>query len=211
MSSASILNLEVLVLNKGWVPVAVVNLEKAICLVTSTFPGTNEPKARCLDPMQGFCKIPTWDDWAELPVPLGEEAVRSASASYRIPEIIVLSRYNSLPQQRTHFSKRAVYRRDNFQCMYCGAHGTPIDIDHIVPRSRGGVSSWENCVVSCIVCNRRKGRRTREEAGMAFFHKGYKPKRPKFILYHGKNRPKSWDDLMGKDYWETAAHQYSVA
>jgi 5-methylcytosine-specific restriction endonuclease McrA len=197
---------KVLVLNRGWNPIAVVNLEKAMCLVSSTYKN-DEPKARIMDPVTDF-KLWTWADWAEL-IPAKDEAViRSAKASFRIPEIILLSRYNKLPQQRVHFSRRTIYRRDGNQCQYCGSKpGTAeLSIDHIIPRSKGGKTEWTNCVLACTNCNRKKAdrmlswRNTAEEVSMKLLKQ---PKKPKFTFYKGEYRCKSWESILGVCYWET--------
>jgi 5-methylcytosine-specific restriction endonuclease McrA len=189
---------KVLVLNKSWSPVAVINLERAIGLVTSTYKN-NEPKAEILDPTQDFQRF-TWADWSELIPKDGEEVINSAKRSFRIPEIVLLSKYNKLPQQRIHFSRRTIYRRDNNICQYCGScPGTPeLSIDHILPRSRGGKTTWENCVICCCSCNRKKADKTPEEAGMKLLKK---PVRPKFSFYKGEYRCKSWESILGLAYW----------
>jgi 5-methylcytosine-specific restriction endonuclease McrA len=189
---------KVLVLNKSWSPVAVINLERAMGLITSTYKN-DEPKAKILDPTQDF-QLFTWDDWADLIPRDGEEVISSVKRSFRIPEIVLLSKYNKLPQQRVHFSRRTIYRRDNNQCQYCGScPGTPdLSIEHILPRSRGGKTTWENCVIACTDCNRRKADRTPEEAGMKLLKK---PTKPKFSFFKGDYRCKSWESILGICYW----------
>ena len=119
--SADVANRKVLVLNKGWSPIAVVSLERAMCLIVGTVPGKTlpngkpMPKATIIDASQDFAQF-TWEDWSVLKAAEGEDVVRSARNSFRIPEIIVLSVYNKLPQQRVHFSRRTIYRRDGNQC-----------------------------------------------------------------------------------------------
>jgi 5-methylcytosine-specific restriction endonuclease McrA len=191
---------KVLVLNRGWNPVAVVTLERAMCLLCATY-SNDEPKARIMDPTTDF-KLWTWEDWAKLIPSDGEVAIHSAKASFRIPEIVLLSRYNKLPQQRVHFSRRTIYRRDANQCQYCSVKpGTlELSIDHILPRSRGGKTTWENCVLACTRCNKKKADRTPEECGMTLTRK---PKKPHFTFYNGDYRCKSWESVLGICYWET--------
>lgn len=202
---------KVLVLNKGWNPIAVVSLERAMCLVMGTVhekgrvvlgpDGRPMPKAQIIDATQDFRQF-TWEDWSSLIAAEGESVVRSAKNSYRIPEIILLSRYNKLPQQRVHFSRRTIYRRDGNQCQYCGCKpGTSeLTIDHIKPRAQGGLTTWENCCLACTKCNRRKADRTPEQAGMKLARKPFKPK---FTLYKGDFKCQSWVDLLGVAYWNT--------
>jgi len=195
----ALVNRKVLVLNRGWTPIGVVTLEKAICLTVSTY-SDETPKARILDPNQDF-RLFTWQDWSQQKPGGNEETIRGAKQSYRIPEIILLTRYNKLPNQRTNFSRRTIYRRDGNTCMFCGRKpGTEsLSIDHILPRSRGGKTTWENCVLACTDCNRKKGDRTPEEANMKLLRK---PVKPKFSIYNGEYRCASWEDLLGISYWE---------
>ena len=191
---------KVLVLNRGWNPLAVVNLGRAICLVISTIKGTDEPKARIIDPTQDF-KSFTWDDWSRLKANEGETLIHSASSSFRIPEIILLSHYNKLPRQKVHFSRRTIYKRDNNQCQYCGKRpGTAeLTIDHIIPRAQGGKTTWENCCLACTDCNRYKSARTPEQAHMKLLKKPFKPK---FTFFKGDYKCKSWEQILGVSYWE---------
>jgi 5-methylcytosine-specific restriction endonuclease McrA len=197
----AVANRKVLVLNRGWNPIAVVSLERAMCLIVGTVKGSNEPKARIIDPTQDF-RLFTWDDWSKLKAADGEAVIRSAKEHFRIPEIILLSRYNKLPQQRVHFSRRTIYRRDGNQCQYCGCKpGTSeLTIDHVKPRAQGGLTTWENCVLACTDCNRKKADRTPEQARMKLLKQPYKPK---FTLYRGDYRCKSWEQILGVAYWET--------
>lgn len=194
---------KVLVLNRGWNPVAVIGLERAMCLVVGQYKD-GEPKARVLDPTQDF-RLFTWEDWAEFMPGAGETGIRASSREFRIPEIILLSRYNKLPQQRIHFSRRTIYRRDGNQCQYCGKKpGTAeLTIDHIIPRSQGGKTTWENCCLACVTCNKKKADKSLAQLNMKFFHPGFKPYKPKFTLYKGDFRCKSWEALLGVAYWET--------
>ena len=98
----------------------------------------------------------------------GAPCIRSARARLRVPEVVCLTRYDRLPATAVTFSRRNVARRDHHTCQYCGAQpgGEAITIDHVVPRSQGGASSWTNCVAACVACNARKADRTPEQAGM---------------------------------------------
>jgi 5-methylcytosine-specific restriction endonuclease McrA len=86
----------------------------------------------------------------------------------RIPRFIVLVAFEKLPRSRVRFSRLNIYARNGNTCQYCGRTFTRavLNLDHVVPRSRGGTTSWENVVCSCVPCNLRKGGRTPLEAGM---------------------------------------------
>ncbi|MFT4234567.1 MAG: HNH endonuclease [Microbacterium sp.] len=127
-----------LVLNAGYEPLGVVSFKRAILLVMND-------KATVIEKVEG-------------------EPVFSPSASYERPAVIILTRYVRMAHdRRSPVTRRGVLRRDGFRCGYCGAAATTID--HIQPRSRGGVDSWENLVACCLKCNNIKSDRTPSEMG----------------------------------------------
>jgi 5-methylcytosine-specific restriction endonuclease McrA len=94
--------------------------------------------------------------------------VHSAQRAIKVPSVIRLLAYRHIPQQTRALSRKNVLLRDRNTCQFCG-HQFPageLTLDHVVPRSRGGSSSWENLVACCYACNNRKGDRTPEEAGL---------------------------------------------
>ncbi len=94
-----------------------------------------------------------------------DEIVRSPSTEIRIPSVVVLKDYVK-PQKRVAFTRFNLFLRDEFCCQYCGARGD-LTFDHVIPRSRGGVTSWENVVAACAGCNLRKGSKSLRQVGMA--------------------------------------------
>jgi 5-methylcytosine-specific restriction endonuclease McrA len=94
-----------------------------------------------------------------------DELVRSPSRSIRIPSVVVLKDFVQ-PQKRVAFTRFNLFLRDEFCCQYCGAKGD-LTFDHVVPRARGGVTSWENVVAACGPCNLRKGSKTLRQSGLA--------------------------------------------
>ena len=201
---------KVLVLNRSWSAIQIVSLKRAVTMLFGT--ETEEPKARIIDPFAGF-QTYTWADWAETKPTNEEEVIRSARQAFRIPEVILLSEYDKTPNHRLNFSRRHVYRRDNHQCQYCGEKpGTEeLTIDHVVPKSHGGGTTWENCVLACVGCNSRKANRTPEQANMAIQgwkppHKRRMPYKPKYGLFKGDhgnkiNIPTSWKHFLSEAYW----------
>lgn len=130
--------LRTLVLNAGYEPLAVVSFKRAIILVLNK-------KATVI---QGS----------------PERAVHSASASYELPSVILLSRYVRVPGARkVPVSRRGVLRRDGHACAYCSRPANTID--HVQPKSRGGKDTWQNLVACCLRCNNLKGDRTLAELG----------------------------------------------
>lgn len=193
----------VLVLNKLWTAVSVVTFRKACRLLYTTYDDTGEPKARVIVPSEDFA-LYSWSDWAKLRPDSEDSVIRTAeSLAFKIPEVILLTRYEKMPHQRVNFSRRSLYRRDDYRCQYCSSKPgiEELNIDHILPRSRGGLSTWENCVISCFTCNAKKKDRTPEEAGMKLLSV---PQKPKFSLFKGDKVvvPKSWEHFVSEIYWD---------
>jgi 5-methylcytosine-specific restriction endonuclease McrA len=94
--------------------------------------------------------------------------VHSAAASMKIPSVIRLLAYRHIPQQTRALSRKNILLRDRNTCQFCGRifPAGDLTLDHVMPRSRGGHSTWENLVACCYTCNNRKGDRTPEEAGL---------------------------------------------
>ena len=93
-----------------------------------------------------------------------EEVVRSQRAAVRIPSVVVLKEYVK-PQKRVAFTRFNLFLRDEFCCQYCGSRGD-LTFDHVLPRSRGGVTSWENVVAACSPCNLRKANKLLSQSGL---------------------------------------------
>jgi len=102
-----------------------------------------------------------------------DKVVRSPTTEIRIPSVVVLRDYVK-PQKRVAFTRFNLFLRDEFSCQYCGATGD-LTFDHVIPRARGGVTSWQNVVASCGRCNLNKGSRTLKQVG---YHLRKPPRRP---------------------------------
>lgn len=105
-----------------------------------------------------------WQDRVEV-VQTYDKVVRSPSMEFRLPSVVSLKDF--IPQDRSPaFTRFNLFLRDQFACQYCGASGGDMTFDHVIPRSRGGKTTWDNIVTACAPCNLRKGGRTPSEAGM---------------------------------------------
>jgi len=113
----------------------------------------------------------------------GRGEIRTATAVFPRPAVIRLRHLVRRPRPRVRLVRREVFRRDNFTCQYCGESVRPLTLDHVVPRHRGGRHTWTNIVTACPVCNRRKGGRTPEEAGMQLLHVPFEPKSAGYQLF----------------------------
>ncbi|MFZ5709768.1 MAG: HNH endonuclease [Pseudomonadota bacterium] len=102
-----------------------------------------------------------------------DEVVRSQRAVFRIPSVVVLKEYIR-PRKRVAFTRFNLFLRDEFCCQYCGSKGD-LTFDHVVPRSRGGTTSWENVVAACAPCNLRKGNRSLKQSGLSLRRRPMQP------------------------------------
>jgi 5-methylcytosine-specific restriction endonuclease McrA len=162
----------VLVLNATYEPLNVVSVRRAVLLLL-------KEKAEIVEAAEAWLR----SEQMALPVPL----------VIRLVYYVRIPRRFSLP-----VSRRTVMARDNYTCQYCGARlsKAQLTIDHVLPRSRGGVSRWENVVTACGPCNRRKGNRTPDEARMPLPRQ---PRRPRYLaltLMEGASAPKVWNKYM---------------
>lgn len=203
-----------LVLNKSWYPIDSVTVRNALCDVMSD-------RARFLHPTDY-----TQHDigsWMAIPVADNERYILSTAGQVKVPEIMLLSEYGKVPVRTVVFCRRNLWRRDKRRCQYCGQEPSAdeITIDHIVPKSKGGLSSFANCVLCCLVCNLKKGDRDLLHTGMRLRRlKRQKtgewttvyyqmPKRPAWNPLYALRRktfPRSWSAFL-KDfddalYWE---------
>ena len=130
--------------------------------------------------------------------------VRTVSLTIRVPRIIRLLLFSRLPRKTIKFNRRNIFARDGGRCQYCGRRfPTPeLSLDHVVPRSRGGLSTWLNVVCACTRCNARKGGKLPREAGMTLVKKPYKPKSsPVVRLKIASHKYQSWKHFVDEAYW----------
>ena len=107
--------------------------------------------------------------------------IRTVRQAFPWPSVIRLSYFVSIPYKKVVLTRKNILRRDAYKCAYCGRSDLPLTIDHVVPKAKGGVDSWENLVTACTVCNNRKGDRTLEESHLHLIHKPFKPSHIMFI------------------------------
>jgi len=148
----------VLVLNRLWQPVNICSARRAIGLIY-----LGHARAVHRDIEQNFFTHDL-DSWIEFSTDGNEpdvEFVRTISTCFRLPTVIVLATFDKLPKKEVKFTRRNVFERDRFICQYCGVRfdHQSLNIDHVVPRDKGGRNTWENVVCSCVPCNTRKGNR----------------------------------------------------
>lgn len=127
---------------------------------------------------------------AELVKANNSYAFHTVTDTFSMPAVIKLSRYVNIPYRGVVLSRENVFKRDGFKCQYCG-NNKELTIDHLIPKAKGGKTSWNNLVTACKNCNSKKGDYSPEEAGLQL---GFKPYRPSYIMY--------LKDLSGNNYDE---------
>jgi 5-methylcytosine-specific restriction endonuclease McrA len=125
-----------------------------------------------------------FDSWSALSASLHDETIHLTDRFIRVPRVILLVAYDRVPKRQVRFSRFNVFARDKNTCQYCGARfpRPELNLDHVIPRSRGGLSTWENVVCSCFTCNREKGGLLPEEARMHLIRKPFRPEWTPFML-----------------------------
>jgi 5-methylcytosine-specific restriction endonuclease McrA len=187
----NVLERPTLVLNRNWQPVGVAPVARALVMLWNDV-------ARVVEPDE--YRLYTWDDWVERAPEPGAPCIRAARLRLAVPEVVCLAHYDRLPGQAVTFSRRNVAKRDHHTCQYCGTQPgwEAITVDHVVPRSQGGVSSWTNCVAACVKCNARKADRTPDQAGMRLRKR---PKRPEWKPFYAAqgDRFASWAKFLAEE------------
>jgi 5-methylcytosine-specific restriction endonuclease McrA len=193
----SVLYSKVLVLNRSYLPVHVTIVRRALSLLYQGVARAVDEQYRTFD----------FDSWADLAA--DEDAIGLVNRAIRVPRVILLQGYDRVPRRYVRFSRFNIYSRDQNRCQYCGRQfpRVELNLDHVVPRSRGGTSTWENVVCSCHRCNRLKGGRTPTEAGMRLVRH---PRRPQWTPFMAETwslrRYKEWIPFLSAvdaAYWNT--------
>ena len=162
----------VLVLNRRFTPVTITSLKRAICLV---FKGL----AKVVDEAY---QIHDFASWRAISAAKDEDAIHLTNGNMRVPRVILLQFYEKLPYHRVRLCRENIYLRDKSTCQYCGRRfsRSELNLDHVVPLSQGGRTTWDNVVCSCIACNHHKGGRTPAMAGLKLLAK---PTEPAYSLF----------------------------
>jgi len=192
------LNESVLVLNRLWQAVNVCTVDRAFTLL---YAGHAEVVMEDSGDFQTF----DFHEWREFSQGHhGEDVVRTVSFNIRIPRVILLLFFDRLPHKEVKFTRHNIFERDKNTCQYCGKHfdRRELNLDHIMPRDRGGTTTWENIVCACIPCNTRKSNRTPVEAHMHLIRKPKKPKWRPFVNVSLSNiAHDSWKHFLDLAYW----------
>ena len=178
-----------LVLNRSWSPVHVTSVRRALAMLCRGSVAVLDPES--LSPFGA-------EAWLARSVVPGARAVRTPSRWVPAPEIVLLGRYDRLPVTQAPFTRVSLLRRDDHRCQYCGTRPpkAQLTVDHVVPKARGGETSWENCVAACVRCNSRKGDRPASHVGLRLLRPPRAPRwNPCFQLEPGA-WPDSWRPFL---------------
>ena len=164
---------QVLVLNRLWQPINLCSARRAIGLLFlghAQAVGTFDEEQFSTHDFESWLRLEERpEDW---PV------VNTVSSCFCLPSIIVLAAFDRLPRKEVKFSRENIFQRDGYLCQYCRKKfdTRELNLDHVIPRDKGGATSWENVVTSCIRCNTKKGNKLPKEAGMFPLKKPVAPK-----------------------------------
>jgi 5-methylcytosine-specific restriction endonuclease McrA len=157
----------VLVLNRNWQAINIRTPQDAFCQMATNVATALDIELGDGDRAESLRPV-TWDEWVTLPVRESDESVRTVRGAVRVPTVIVAVNFAKVPKKRPKLCARAIRERDGNRCQYTGRllHPDEGNLDHVVPRSRGGADTWENLVWSAKDVNARKGNRLPHEAGL---------------------------------------------
>jgi len=205
MTGALVLNSSVLVLNRFFMAVHVVSARKAFLLLCKQI-------AEVVNYEDNHYQTYDFASWTELSqlkrvyedMQPTDDWVRTVSLVIQVPRIIRLLFYDRLPEHGVKLNRRNIFARDGMRCQYCGGKfkSSELTLDHVIPRSRGGQSTWANLVCCCSRCNAKKGGRAPTGAHMRLVRKPIKPKRSPFIHIRMRDEKyRSWKQFLESAYW----------
>jgi 5-methylcytosine-specific restriction endonuclease McrA len=200
----SALDASVLVLNKMFLAVHVISVRRAFCLLFKDLAEV----VTLEDGQYATYDFSSWREVSEFRAKHfrheDDDWVRTATSEIQAPRVIRLLGYERIPKQTVKFNRRNIFARDGNQCQYCGKKfpTSELSLDHVIPRSQGGRTTWENIVCACVDCNVRKGGRTPKQAHMMLIRKPEKPKRsPLLCMKLSQRKYATWQSFLDSAYW----------
>jgi len=193
-------NSHVLVLNKSFLPIHVTSVRRAFCLLYAGIAKAVNSRYETFD----------YESWSQITIERNDETVGLVDRVIKVPRVILLLAYDRMPKRRVRFSRYNIFARDKNTCQYCGHRfsRSELNLDHVIPRSQGGTSTWENVVCSCHRCNRQKGGRTPTQARMKLVAQPRRPAwTPPINISLQEVMRKEWapflDFMVDVSYWNT--------
>ena len=193
-----LLNRPVLVLNRLWQAIHVCSARRAFSLLC-------QGHAQVVHAEDGSFSTHDFDSWRSLSQrEPGSQMVQTVAYKIRLPTVIVLMLFDRMPRKEVKFTRHNIFERDHNTCQYCAKvfDRRDLNLDHVIPRDRGGPTTWENIVCSCIKCNTKKANRTPQEAGLHLIRKPKRPKWRPFVQVNlGMSYHDSWKHFLDLAYW----------
>lgn len=191
------LSSHVLVLNRSFMPINITTVRRAFVLLYQGLAKAVDHQFETFD----------YESWSELSVAAHHEAVGLVNRLVRVPRVVLLIAYDRVPRRHVRFSRHNIYLRDGNNCQFCGKKHprSELNLDHVVPRSQGGKTVWENVVTSCIPCNRKKGGKSPHEVGMKLIRAAARPRWTPFMdfslkeIHYDEWRP--FFNIVDFSYW----------
>ena len=183
----------VLVLNRVFQVVQITSVRRALTLLYKGQVRAVDAEYRTYD----------FENWQDVPVQPLDHYIATPSRHIRIPHVVQLLRFDKVPRQEVKFSRANIYLRDQNRCQYCGRKfpASELSLDHVLPISRGGKSTWENVVCACLPCNVRKGNKLLHEAGIRTIRMPIRPKWHPLHRLQGRTFPEVWKNFLDEAYW----------
>ena len=183
----AVIHKRVLVLNKSWMAINTSTVRHAASLM---FAGQAKGVLISDNKIQAL----NWDEWININITEEEEGIKTVTQKIKLPSIVVMTFCDKIPKQIIKFTQNNLWERDNFTCQYTGKTVTKQtgNIDHIIPKSLGGKTCWENCVIASKDINAQKSDKTPEQAGLKLIKK---PARPRImpVSFFIKNKENNLD------------------
>lgn len=195
----TLLERQVLVLNRLWQAVNVTTVRRAftlLCQGHAQIVSCDGPNNYTTHDFESWRDFSTREPESEM--------VKTISFKIRVPRVIVLLFFDRTLKKEIKFTRNNLFERDKNMCQYCGKvfDRKELNLDHVFPRDRGGKTTWENIVCSCIPCNSRKANRLPHEAGMRLIKKPERPKWRPFLQFKFSGvQPDSWKHFLDVAYW----------
>ena len=183
------LNSSVLVLNRSYLPIHVTSVGRAFSLIYREVARAVNEHYETFD----------FEEWTQIAVSANGTAIGTVRGPVLVPRVIVLMSFDRIPKRHLRYSRVNVFARDKYTCQYCGVEPPrgQLNLDHVIPRSLGGRTTWENVVCSCVACNRKKGGRTPTQAMLRLRRSPQRPRwTPLMTLMPSSIRYKEWRPFL---------------
>ncbi len=200
----SALSHDVLVLNRNWTALRVITAAEALA---DLFVG----RVEAVDQDFQAYDFASWYELSEFAhefEPTGRSFIKTVTSAVLVPSVVRLLRFDRVHRQSVRLSRKNVYLRDNYTCQYTGRKmpACRLNLDHVIPSSRGGKTTWENLVCCCVAVNEVKGNKTPREAGLKLIRQPKRPDPTALLFRSTRFRHDSWKHFVDAAYWNTELH-----